>query len=68
MAQGDRILFLHPDRLLPSDTVAYLYKVEQGLKRPFLIGALLVDAQGREQNGSRRALLTPKTAMIEALH
>lgn len=68
MARGDRVLFLNPDSALPSDALVKLYKQEEGLKRPFMLGARLVDEQGRDQRGCRRELLTPQTALIEALH
>ncbi len=67
MARGDRILFLNPDSLLPPEAITTLYKQEKGLKRPFILGARLLDGEGKDQRGCRRALLTPQTAFIEAL-
>lgn len=68
VARGDHLLFLNPDSILPPDAVAHLHRVAEGLKRPFMVGSRLVDEQGRDQRGCRRALLTPLTAFIEALH
>ncbi len=68
VARGDHLLFLNPDSLLPPDAVAHLHRAAQGLKRPFMLGARLVDQEGCDQRGCRRALLTPLTALIEALH
>ncbi len=68
VARGDHLLFLNPDSLLPPDAVAHLHRVAEGLKRPFMVGARLVDQDGRDQRGCRRELLTPLTALVEAFH
>jgi len=67
-ASGDALLFLNPDSTLPEDAVAKLALYSKYLRRPFMIGARLVGEDGRDQRGCRRALLTPLTALIEALH
>ena len=67
-ANGECLLFLNPDSLLPPDALARLHQRAAKLKRPFMLGARLVDEKGKDQRGCRRALLTPKTAFIEALH
>ncbi len=67
-ATGDHLLFLNPDSKLESDALMRLHKHASVLSRPFMIGARLLDEQGKDQRGCRRALLTPKTALIEALH
>ena len=65
---GDYLLFLNPDSLLPPDSLQKLQLHTAGLKRPFMLGARLLDEDGSDQRGCRRALLTPATAFIEALH
>ncbi|MDD3288075.1 MAG: glycosyltransferase family 2 protein [Alphaproteobacteria bacterium] len=67
-AKGNFLLFLNPDSMLPPDGVEKLYAEEAKLKPPFMLGARLLDGNGKDQRGCRRALLTPKTAFIEALH
>lgn len=66
-AEGEFILFLNPDSLLPADTLTKLLAHAAELTQPYMIGARLLDGEGRDQRGCRRALLTPKTALIEAL-
>src|ERR1700722_12129500 len=67
-ATGEHLLFLNPDSKLPPDTIEKLLNHTENLQRPFMIGARLLGEDGRDQRGCRRALLTPKTAFIEALH
>ena len=67
-AKGEYLLFLNPDSLLPVGVIEKLLAHAATLPRPCLIGARLLDGEGRDQRGCRRALLTPKTALIEALH
>ncbi len=67
-AEGDFLLFLNPDSKLRPDAVAKLKLHATVLPQPFMIGARLLDEAGTDQRGCRRALLTPKTALIEALH
>ncbi|MDX2028971.1 MAG: glycosyltransferase family 2 protein [Alphaproteobacteria bacterium] len=66
-AGGTHLLFLNPDSLLLPDALTRLQAHAAGLKRPFMIGARLLDEDGSDQRGCRRALLTPMTAFIEAL-
>jgi N-acetylglucosaminyl-diphospho-decaprenol L-rhamnosyltransferase len=67
-AEGGHLLFLNPDSKLPPDTVEKLQRHAAALRPPFMIGARLLDEDGRDQRGCRRALLTPMTAFIEATH
>ncbi len=67
-AEGQWLLFLNPDSLLPSDAIEKLIDHAARLPRPFMLGARLLDEDGKDQRGCRRALLTPATALIEALH
>jgi len=67
-AGGDYLLFLNPDSKLPADALPKLKHYTKIIRQPFMIGARLLDDEGNDQRGCRRALLTPKTAFIEALH
>lgn len=67
VAQGDYLLFISPDNVLPDGAATYLRQEAANLKRPFMIGARLLDAQRRESKDGRRALLTPRTALVEGL-
>ena len=67
-ASGDYLLFVNPDSKLPPDTVEKLLNHAGVVARPFMIGARVLGEDGKDQRGSRRALLTPMTAFIEALH
>ncbi len=66
LARGEYLLFLNPDAIMPEGGVAQLMTDAQELDRPWLIGAKLVDPDGTEQQGSRRATLTPWRAFVEA--
>ncbi len=59
---------LNPDSLLPLDTLKKLQVHAGVVKRPYMIGARVMNEDGTDQRGCRRALLTPTTAFIEALH
>lgn len=65
-AVGDMLLFLNPDAVLPEDGVARLLSDGEKLDRPWMQGAKLVGPDGEEQQGSRRAVLTPWRAFVEA--
>jgi GT2 family glycosyltransferase len=67
-AKGEYLLFLNPDSLLPHQAVEQLMQYAPKLKRPFMLGARLLNSDGSDQRGCRRALLTPTTALIEAFH
>jgi N-acetylglucosaminyl-diphospho-decaprenol L-rhamnosyltransferase len=66
-SEGEYLLFLNPDSLLPPDALEVMHRHAQGLRRPYMLGARLLDEDGREGRGCRRALLTPTTALVEAL-
>ena len=66
-ADGDYLLFLNPDSKLPPDALLKLKHYTKIMPPPCMIGARLLDEDGKDQRGCRRALLTPKTAFIEAL-
>ncbi len=64
-ARGDLLLFFNPDAVMPDYGVTRLLKDAAGLDRPWLMAARLVDPDGTEQQGSRRAALTPWRAFVE---
>ncbi|MEO0398319.1 MAG: glycosyltransferase family 2 protein [Pseudomonadota bacterium] len=65
--QGDAyLLFINPDALAPEGLVAALKADAAALSRPSLIAPKLVNPSGLEQQGSRRARLTPWRAIVEA--
>ena len=66
-AIGEYLLLLNPDCVLPPGALATLIKEMSALPGTMLAGPKLVNPDGSEQRGGRRALLTPKTALIEAL-
>jgi GT2 family glycosyltransferase len=66
-AQGDHLLLLNPDGELPPDAVSALLRHEADLPPRWMIGPRILDGAGRDQAGSRRRLLTPRSALVEAL-
>ncbi|MEX0645072.1 MAG: glycosyltransferase family 2 protein, partial [Parvularculaceae bacterium] len=65
-ARGDFLLFLNPDAVMPDGGVARLLADGKPLQRPWVMGAKIVNPEGGEQQGSRRAVLTPWRAFVEA--
>lgn len=66
LATGDILLFLNPDAALPAEGAARMVADGAQLSRPWMMGPMLVGADGEEQRGARRAALTPMTALWEA--
>ncbi len=54
LARGDALLFLNPDCLIETDTIARLRAIATGDAQIGLIGALQLDAHGRVDAASRR--------------
>jgi len=65
-AKGDFLLFINPDAIMPSEGLARLIEDGATLKRPWVMGAKLINPDGTEQQGSRRETLTPWRAFVEA--
>lgn len=65
-ASSEYLLIINPDALMPAGGVARLLADSAELDRPWLMGAKLVNPDGAEQQGSRRQVLTPWTAFVEA--
>jgi len=66
LARGDLLLFVNPDAILPPGAARRLVEDCDELDGPWVIGAKLIDPDGGEQQGSRRATLTPWRAFVEA--
>ena len=60
------ILLLNPDAEMPPDGLGKMLDDAETLTGPWLMGAKLVGIDGKEQQGSRRGVLTPLSAILEA--
>ena len=65
-AAGELFLFINPDAILPPGAAVRLAADGASAGGQWVIGAKLVDPDGAEQQGSRRATLTPWRAFVEA--
>ena len=66
-ARGEILLFFNPDAVMPEGGAARLLADGAALPRPWTMGAKLVGPDGVEQQGSRRDVLTPWRAFVEAV-
>ena len=64
-ATGDYLFLLNPDSVLEAGDITTLMEQSQKMPRPHLIGPRILDANGKEQSGSRRGELTPWNALVE---
>ncbi|MBM3486177.1 MAG: glycosyltransferase family 2 protein [Alphaproteobacteria bacterium] len=62
------VLLINPDCVVSPGALESLAAIVAGRARPWLIGCRLVNEDGSEQRGARREILTPATAIAEALH
>lgn len=60
------ILFLNPDCILPANAIERLLQVLETDKQIGMVGGRLLNADGSEQGGSRRAIPTPWRAFVRA--
>lgn len=58
LATGDHFLFLNPDAIIELGAARKLAEVGQTLSVPWLAGGLLLNAEGTEQRGARRGVLS----------
>jgi len=65
-AQGDVVLFLNPDCQLDAAAVSEMLQVLQSDAAIGMVGGLLVNADGSEQGGGRRAVPTPWRSFVRA--
>lgn len=66
-ARGRYLLLLNPDCCLGSSAVPALLAEAAALDGGWMLGCRVCNPDGTDQRGSRRALLTPVTALVEAL-
>jgi N-acetylglucosaminyl-diphospho-decaprenol L-rhamnosyltransferase len=66
-AQGDLLLVLNPDAIMPAGGLGRMLAAMRDRPHPWLAGARLVGPDGRERRGGRRGELTPWTALADAL-
>ena len=64
--KGDFVLFLNPDCLLDDGAVAELLQAMQVDPAVGMVGGLLVNSDGSEQGGGRRAMPTPWRSFVRA--
>ena len=65
-AKGDFLFFLNPDCSLDSTVVSKLLQVLQTNETAGMAGGLLVNPDGSEQGGGRRAVPTPWRSFVRA--
>ncbi|WAK02047.1 glycosyltransferase family 2 protein [Methylobacter sp. YRD-M1] len=65
-AKGDYILFLNPDCELNPDAIQAMLDVFHECAEAGMAGGLLVDPDGKEQGGGRRAIPTPWRSFVRA--
>lgn len=63
---GSYVLFLNPDCVLQHDSVKRLFQVLEAHSEVGMVGGLLVDSDGTEQGGGRRAVPTPWRSFVRA--
>lgn len=65
-ASADYLLFLNPDCLISSDAVGQLLDCLKNRQQAGMVGGLLVNPDGSEQAGGRRAVPTPWRSFVRA--
>ena len=65
-SSGSRLLFLNPDCVLEPDSVRRLLRVLNDRQDVGMVGGLLVNPDGTEQAGGRRAIPTPWRSFVRA--
>lgn len=65
-AQFSFILFLNPDCILPVNAINRLMQVLQSDNQIGMVGGRLLNMDGSEQGGGRRAIPTPWRALVRA--
>ncbi len=65
--EQDYLLLLNPDCILPAGGATLLRDELKGRERPALLGAVMVDEEGRPQRATRRRLPTAANLIVEAL-
>ncbi len=65
-AAGSHLLFLNPDCLLAPDVATKLFRALRSDATIGMVGGLLVNPDGTEQGGGRRAIPTPWRSFVRA--
>ena len=65
-ATRDNFLFLNPDCVLAPDAVQRLLEAADSAENVGMVGGLLIDPDGTEQGGGRRAVPTPWRSLVRA--
>jgi len=66
VATGSHFLFLNPDCVLAADAVQGMLEATDSAENVGMVGGLLVDKDGTEQGGGRRAVPTPWRSLVRA--
>ncbi len=66
-SKSDFVLFLNPDCRLDEEAISALLRVLQTDAAVGMVGGLLVNPDGSEQGGGRRAVPTPWRSLVRAL-
>lgn len=67
MATGSHVAFVNPDVTVPAESFGKILDVFAGHPEIWLCGGRLLNADGSEQRGSRREMLTPWRCCVELL-
>lgn len=65
-ASSSYVMFLNPDCVLELDSVRRLFQALEDFPEAGMVGGLLVDPDGTEQGGGRRAIPTPWRSFVRA--
>lgn len=65
-APSSYVMFLNPDCVLEPDSVQRLFQALEDFPEAGMVGGLLVDPDGTEQGGGRRAIPTPWRSFVRA--
>lgn len=68
VARGRFVLFLNPDCFLKEDAVRQLRLALDSDPKAGMAGGLLLDSEGKEQGGGRRAVPTPWRSLVRVFH
>lgn len=63
---GSYLFFLNPDCVLEKNSVQRLFQTLEDYPKAGMVGGLLVDPDGTEQGGGRRAIPTPWRSFVRA--
>ncbi|MEQ1530587.1 MAG: glycosyltransferase family 2 protein [Methylococcales bacterium] len=66
-AQADKLLFLNPDCSMQANAIEELVKELCANEKTGMVGGLLVNPDGSEQGGGRRAIPTPWRSFVRVL-